>query len=114
MTDFGKSIALGRKSKFLSQKELAARIRKQDGEPISTQYLNDIERGRRNPPDEHIRSTCRRAGFGSGPFVLHSRHCTKRPAKPCFAGRNKESPRGLPTISTNTPAKEVAHAGLGA
>jgi transcriptional regulator with XRE-family HTH domain len=34
----------------LSQRELAARILKDDGTPISPQYLNDLERGRRNPP----------------------------------------------------------------
>jgi len=39
---------------LLSQKELASRINKEDGQPISTQYLNDIERNRRNPPSEFL------------------------------------------------------------
>jgi len=39
----------------MSQKDLARRIRKEDdGEPISAQYLNDIEHGRRNPPSEFL------------------------------------------------------------
>ncbi len=46
---FGQVIAEARKKLPLSQKELANRIRKEDGEPISPQYLNDIERDRRIP-----------------------------------------------------------------
>ena len=38
----------------MSQKELAGKIRKEDGEAITPQYLNDIERDRRNPPSEYL------------------------------------------------------------
>jgi transcriptional regulator with XRE-family HTH domain len=51
---FGQFIAEARKKARLSQKELAARITKEDGQPISPQYLNDIEHDRRNPPSEFI------------------------------------------------------------
>lgn len=51
---FGKLISDARKKAQLSQKELAALIKKEDGDPISAQYLNDIEKGRRNPPSEFI------------------------------------------------------------
>jgi len=51
---FGEIITEARKKLGISQKELAARIKKEDGEPISPQYLNDIERDRRNPPSESI------------------------------------------------------------
>lgn len=34
----------------MSQRELAALVVKEDGRAISPQYLNDIERDRRNPP----------------------------------------------------------------
>lgn len=54
--NFGRYIAESRKKSGLSQKELAARIRKEDGDPISPQYLNDIERNRRNPPSEYLLS----------------------------------------------------------
>src|SRR4030081_586175 len=47
---FGQLIATSRKAMGLSQKQLASRITKEDGEPISPQYLNDIEHNRRNPP----------------------------------------------------------------
>lgn len=54
MSSFGQVIADARKEAGLSQKDLAARITKEDGTPISPQYLNDIEHDRRNPPSEHI------------------------------------------------------------
>jgi transcriptional regulator with XRE-family HTH domain len=49
---FGQIIADARKRLGISQKDLAKRIKKEDGGPISPQYLNDIERDRRNPPSE--------------------------------------------------------------
>ncbi len=49
---FGKLIAEARKKAGLSQKDLASKIKKEDGNPISAQYLNDIEHDRRNPPSE--------------------------------------------------------------
>ena len=51
---FGQAITEARKSKQLSQKQLATMILKDDGTPISPQYLNDIERDRRNPPGEYL------------------------------------------------------------
>jgi len=56
MLSFGQVIAEARKKKGSSQKDLAMRIKKEDGAPISPQYLNDIERDRRNPPSEFILS----------------------------------------------------------
>jgi transcriptional regulator with XRE-family HTH domain len=51
---FGQLIAEARKASNLSQKELATLIKKEDGEAISPQYLNDIERARRNPPSDFL------------------------------------------------------------
>jgi transcriptional regulator with XRE-family HTH domain len=51
---FGQAVSEARKSKGLSQKQLASSILKDDGSPISPQYLNDIERDRRNPPGEFL------------------------------------------------------------
>jgi len=51
---FGQIVSEARKAASLSQKDLAAAIRKEDGEVISPQYLNDIEHDRRNPPSEFI------------------------------------------------------------
>lgn len=49
---FGQAISDARKAKQLSQKQLASMILKEDGSAISPQYLNDIERDRRNAPGE--------------------------------------------------------------
>lgn len=52
---FGNEIARARKTKELSQKELASRILKEeDGKAISPQYLNDIEHDRRSPTSDHL------------------------------------------------------------
>lgn len=52
---FGSYIAEARKALQMSQKELAQCIlREEDEQPISPQYLNDIERDRRNPSSEHL------------------------------------------------------------
>jgi transcriptional regulator with XRE-family HTH domain len=51
---FGQAVAAARKKKLLSQKQLASMITKEDDKPISPQYLNDIERDRRNPPGESM------------------------------------------------------------
>jgi transcriptional regulator with XRE-family HTH domain len=54
MKTFGEIVSEARRAKGLSQKELASKIRKEDGQPISPQYLNDVEHNRRNPPSEHL------------------------------------------------------------
>lgn len=51
---FGTVVSNARKALGLSQKQLATQIIKEDGEPISPQYLNDIERDRRNAPSQHL------------------------------------------------------------
>ncbi|MEE8627793.1 MULTISPECIES: helix-turn-helix domain-containing protein [Methylobacterium] len=52
---FGSYIAARRKQLGISQKELASMIMKEDDErPITPQYLNDIERDRRQPTSDHI------------------------------------------------------------
>jgi transcriptional regulator with XRE-family HTH domain len=51
---FGQIISEARKKKGLSQKQLAEKIKKENGKPISPQYLNDLERDRRNPPPQYL------------------------------------------------------------
>lgn len=51
---FGQAIANARKRVGLSQKELANKIRKEDEQPITPQYLNDIEHDRRSPSSDHL------------------------------------------------------------
>ena len=52
---FGQAISKARKELGLSQKELAARVMKEEGGgSISPQYLNDIEHDRRSPSSGHL------------------------------------------------------------
>jgi len=51
---FGEIIREERRKKGLSQKELAARIKKEDGKSISPSYLNEIEHDRRNPVSDFM------------------------------------------------------------
>jgi transcriptional regulator with XRE-family HTH domain len=51
---FGQFLATARKRAGLSQKDFAGRVLKDDGLPISGQYVNDLERDRRNPPPDYL------------------------------------------------------------
>ncbi|ALJ13046.1 helix-turn-helix domain-containing protein [Sphingopyxis macrogoltabida] len=51
---FGRAISQARKALGMSQKELASRIFREDEEPISPQYLNDIEHDRRSPSSDRM------------------------------------------------------------
>jgi len=51
---FGRTILDQRKELGLSQKELASRVKRDDGVTISPQYLNDIEHDRRSPTGPHL------------------------------------------------------------
>jgi len=53
-SSFGRAVASARKKLGLSQKDLAAKIIKEDGEAITPQYLNDIEHDRRSPSSDHM------------------------------------------------------------
>lgn len=54
MVTFGEVLSTARKRAGLSQKQVAQEVRKDDGVPISPQYLNDLEHDRRNPPSEAL------------------------------------------------------------
>ncbi len=54
MTTFGSFIIRRRKELELTQKAVAARIKQDDGKPLSVQYLNDIEHGRRGAPPDYL------------------------------------------------------------
>jgi transcriptional regulator with XRE-family HTH domain len=52
---FGQAISKARKALGLSQRELAACVKKEEsGGSISPQYLNDIEHDRRSPSSGHL------------------------------------------------------------
>ena len=51
---FGRAISQARKALGWSQKVLAQKILREDGESISPQYLNDIEHDRRSPSSDRM------------------------------------------------------------
>ena len=51
---FGRAISQARKALGWSQKMLAQKILREDGESISPQYLNDIEHDRRSPSSDRM------------------------------------------------------------
>lgn len=51
---FGSVIAKRRRELRYTLRAVASRIYKEDGLPISSQYLSDLERARRNPPAHFI------------------------------------------------------------
>jgi transcriptional regulator with XRE-family HTH domain len=55
----GSVLAEARKKNDFSLREVAERVKKEDGEPISPQYLNDIEHDRRTPSSEVLRGLSR-------------------------------------------------------
>jgi transcriptional regulator with XRE-family HTH domain len=69
---FGSTISQARKRALLSQRELAACVTKDDGKPISPQYLNDFERDRRTPPSDRLIQQLAQA-LGISEYVLYHR-----------------------------------------
>jgi transcriptional regulator with XRE-family HTH domain len=53
-SSFGRAISSARKDLQMSQKDLASKILKEEGERITPQYLNDIEHDRRSPSSDHM------------------------------------------------------------
>ena len=78
---FGRASSQARKALGWSQKELAQKILRADGESISPQYLNDIEHDRRSPSsDRMVQQFANVLGMGSGLAVLPRRQVSGRPA----------------------------------
>ena len=53
-TTFGRTISKARKAKGWALKDLVTHVQKEDGSPISPQYLNDIEHDRRRPSSDRM------------------------------------------------------------
>lgn len=51
---FGKIIAKARRSAGLQLKDVAASVKREDGQAVSHQYLSDIEHDRRPAPSNHL------------------------------------------------------------
>ena len=54
MRTFGEVIAAARQKAHLTQRQLAAQIKHEEGKGISSPYLNDIEHNHRHPPRGYL------------------------------------------------------------
>jgi len=54
MRTFGEVMAEARKKAHLTQRQLAAQIKHEEGKGISSPYLNDIEHNYRHPPRGYL------------------------------------------------------------
>jgi len=54
MKTFGQVITEARKKAGLTQKEVAERLRREDGRKVLPPYLNDLEHDRRYPPENVV------------------------------------------------------------
>lgn len=54
MPSFAEFIKRRRRELALTQMKIAARIIQDDGKPLSLQYLNDLENGRRGAPLDYV------------------------------------------------------------
>jgi transcriptional regulator with XRE-family HTH domain len=54
MKTFGQVITKARKKAGLTQKEVAGRLKREDGRLVDAPYLNAMERDRRYPPSNHL------------------------------------------------------------
>src|SRR6516164_3836320 len=61
MRTFGEVIAEARKKAHLTQRQLAAQIKNEEGKGISGPYLNDIEHNQRHPPRGYLLEQLARA-----------------------------------------------------
>jgi transcriptional regulator with XRE-family HTH domain len=93
----GELVRDARKHRQTSQKDLASKLKNRDGEPISPQYLNDIELDRRMPPEYLVTQLAQRLGLDAD--LLHAmagqlpmsakRHSPERVAEAMKAFRRK-------------------------
>lgn len=54
MKTFGQVIREARKKAGLTQKEVAGRLKREDGRPVDPPYLNSLEHDRRYPPSNDL------------------------------------------------------------
>jgi transcriptional regulator with XRE-family HTH domain len=54
MKTFGQVITEARKKAGLTQKEVAGRLKREDGRVVDAPYLNAMEHDRRYPPSNHL------------------------------------------------------------
>ncbi len=54
MKTFGQVLREARKEAGITQRELAARLKREDGRPVDPPYLNAVEHDPRYPPEDYL------------------------------------------------------------
>ena len=54
MKTFGQVLTAARKKAGLTQREVAARLSREDGRPVDPPYLNAVEHDHRYPPEDRV------------------------------------------------------------
>jgi len=54
MKTFGQALTEARKKAGITQRELAARLKREDGRPVDPPYLNAVEHDHRYPPEDSV------------------------------------------------------------
>jgi transcriptional regulator with XRE-family HTH domain len=78
MRTFGQVLRAARKNAGLTQRELAAQLKREDGRPVDPPYLNAIEHDHRYPPEDYLIEQMAKI-VGISPDVLYF-HANRHPA----------------------------------
>jgi len=73
METFGQVLKAARKKAGLTQREVAARLRREDGRPVDPPYLNAVEHDHRYPPEDSlIEQMARIVGISADVLYTHA------------------------------------------
>ena len=78
MRTFGQVLREARKKAGLTQRELAAQLKREDGRPVDPPYLNAVEHDHRYPPEDYLIEQMAKI-VGISPDVLYF-HANRHPA----------------------------------
>ena len=77
MKTFGQALKEARKKAGITQRELAARLKREDGRPVDPPYLNAVEHDHRYPPEDYLIEQMAKI-VGVSPDVLYF-HANRQP-----------------------------------
>src|SRR2546430_14604732 len=77
MKTFGQVLREARKKAGITQRQLAARLKREDGRPVDPPYLNAVEHDHRYPPADYLIGQMAKI-VGISPDVLHF-HADRQP-----------------------------------
>src|SRR6516164_9164712 len=73
MKTFGQVLREARKKAGITQRELATRLKREDGRPVDPPYLNAVEHDHRYPPEDYlIEQMARIVGVSSDALYFHA------------------------------------------